>query len=558
MKPILFTPRLALPDWFMFNLRRLGRATARIYKRQSEDRVVYLAGSLAYYTIFALVPISAIMLSLFASFIEGEQETIYRYVVSYVFPFSPDDRIPEMDRLAPGFLRSTSAEITQSTSIIEGLPVPSLPQSMESMPDQANRMQTEPLGGSSIWTAPGVVGSASSVLQPQTSSVKVGEAQNDVENALMEGINRYILQAQSLGLVGLVFLIITGVWLFDSIEDAFNSIWRAEKRRPFIRRFTIFWTILTLAPLLMGGPPLLDRYVRSLSVPADWYWANDIYEQAGLFLPYVFTCCAIFLLYQYVPNGVVAKKPAAICAFVVAILWEGAKRLFAEYIAHAHTYSSIYGSLSVVVFVLSWVYLTWWLILMGLEASAYFQYPDWDQKMPSRDISPEMIMLYSWAGLHEIGSRFRTGSGGTQTQDISKALALEQVQVLRILGDLEAKNILTRDRNGLWYPALPLEKINWRQVATSLELDPMQTHIELSNWLDSALRARGLVGYRQNLFEIPSLAQILAEEGSAAELGVASNAPTAGLTLPAPVEGEILECQTGADENSTPAQDPLV
>ncbi|MBK7496223.1 MAG: hypothetical protein IPI28_12840 [Candidatus Omnitrophica bacterium] len=76
------------------NLSLIGkptsRAVSRIWARLQEDHVIFLAGSLAFFSVTALIPISAISLSLFASYINTEQEEIfYDYILEYIFPFQP-------------------------------------------------------------------------------------------------------------------------------------------------------------------------------------------------------------------------------------------------------------------------------------------------------------------------------------------------------------------------------------------------------------------------------------------------------------------------------------
>ncbi len=445
--------------------KRTSRAVSRIWARLQEDHVIFLAGSLAFFSVTALIPISAISLSLFASYINTEQEEIfYDYILEYIFPFSPENRITAID-----------SALGATHEAGEGV-------------------------------APPVVGSATGSVAHPPPAIDLGE----VEKTLKENIRKFTDQARNVGWVGLIFLLITGIWLFDSIDDAFNSIWRAERRRPFVRRFITFWTVLTLTPLLMVGPILIDRYIRSRSlIPEEVTWLSGLFSWSSFILPYLLSWLAIWLLYVVVPNGVVAWRPAAVSSLLAAFMWQLAKHLFATYVARAEMYQSVYGSLSLVAFVLAWVYYTWWLILAGLEMTSYLQYPDWDQAVPTGDLAPEISLFYSWGALFLIGRCFQKGMGGLTTESIAMNLELHKTRAARLLEALEEKKILARDTKGVWYPAVPLARISWAEVARALNYDLDNSSIRLSDWLESALQARGITGYRQDTRNLPSLAVLL-------------------------------------------------
>ncbi len=389
--------------------RRTRRAVSRIWGRLRDDHVIYLAGSLAFFSVTALIPISAISLSLFASYINAEQEEIfYDYILEYIFPFSPENRLD-----LGGSGKVPGGGITADSQV-------------------ANATGT-------IITAP------------------TGFDLEEVENTLKQKIREFTDQARSLGWVGLVFLLITGIWLFDSIEDAFNSIWRSEKRRPFVRRIMTFWTVLTLTPLLMVGPIVIDRYLRQRDLlPGELSWVGSALGWGAFIIPYLLSWLAIWLLYVVVPNGVVAWKPAAVSSLLVAFLWQALKIVFAYCVVNAGMYRFVYGTLGMVALVLAWIYYTWWIILAGLEMTSYLQYPDWDQPAPLGDLAPEISLLYSWGGLYLVGRSFQSGKGGVSTESIAQTLSLHKPRTARLLENLEDKRILARDVKGLWYPAIPL------------------------------------------------------------------------------------------------------
>ena len=53
--------------------------------------------------------------------------------------------------------------------------------------------------------------------------------------------------------VGLALLAATALSLMLTIERTFNAIWRVHAPRPFVRQMLIYWAMLTVGPLLLGG-----------------------------------------------------------------------------------------------------------------------------------------------------------------------------------------------------------------------------------------------------------------------------------------------------------------
>lgn len=58
---------------------------------------------------------------------------------------------------------------------------------------------------------------------------------------------------------------------------------------------------------------------------------------------------------------------------MAAVLWEIAKWIFKLYVTKALPYSALYGSLALVPLFLYWLYITWLIVLFGLELTAILQ-----------------------------------------------------------------------------------------------------------------------------------------------------------------------------------------
>jgi membrane protein len=190
-------------------------------------------------------------------------------------------------------------------------------------------------------------------------------------------ISRYVEQfaesAERLTAFGIVFLALTAMLMIHTIEVAFNIIWRISESRTFIQRILIYWAMLTLAPLLIGGSLSATSWLAGISVG----YAKEIPEIDIVMLkviPVLLTTLAFSLLFRIVPNRFVPLRHAIIGGIVAAIAFETMNRIFAYYITHFTTYKLVYGAFASIPIFLLWIYLSWLTILFGALITASLPY----------------------------------------------------------------------------------------------------------------------------------------------------------------------------------------
>ena len=62
--------------------------------------------------------------------------------------------------------------------------------------------------------------------------------------------------------MGVAVIAYAAVSLMVTIENGFNIIYRAPQGRPWTRRLPIYWSVLTLSPVLMGITWFLNSFVE--------------------------------------------------------------------------------------------------------------------------------------------------------------------------------------------------------------------------------------------------------------------------------------------------------
>jgi membrane protein len=180
----------------------------------------------------------------------------------------------------------------------------------------------------------------------------------DGVDAISDQIRSFTEQAGRLTAIGLAFLVVTAVMLMLTIDDTLNRIFRVRRRRPLAHKIIVYWSVLTLWPVLIGASLSLTTYlIGNASV-------------ALRLVPFAFTWAALTLLYILVPYRHVEVLHAAAGGLLAGAAFEVAKRAFALYLANFPTYTMIYGAFAALPVFLLWMYVSWLVVLAGAVLTA--------------------------------------------------------------------------------------------------------------------------------------------------------------------------------------------
>lgn len=179
------------------------------------------------------------------------------------------------------------------------------------------------------------------------------------------------LSFEAIGGVGLLLLIWAALGLLINLEQGANRIYRAPQGRGLLQRVVVYWSVVTLGPLVL----FVVLYA------AD-FWSSWLPTLSGLgptlgglrrFGSIGASFLLLLLLYKLMPNTHVRLRPAVTGAFVAALLWEATKFAFGLYVSRALPYSKLYGTIGLIPLFLFWLYLNWLIVLFGLELAFTLQ-----------------------------------------------------------------------------------------------------------------------------------------------------------------------------------------
>ena len=188
--------------------------------------------------------------------------------------------------------------------------------------------------------------------------------------AFDKAFNVFTQNSSNLTVIGVLFLFITTVMMLTSIETVFNRIWRVEETRNGIIGFMRYWTIISLGPILLGSAFVISSTLASMNVLSSF---TGTYQVDGTFLfwliSFALTVLGFFILYWTIPNRSVPIKAAFIAGLFGAIIFELLKNLFGFVMSNFTSYTLIYGAFAAVPIFLLWIFLSWNVVLLGVEIS---------------------------------------------------------------------------------------------------------------------------------------------------------------------------------------------
>ena len=198
----------------------------------------------------------------------------------------------------------------------------------------------------------------------------VPEASSNLITVYMQ---QFAENAARLTALGIVLLGVTSIMLMLTIDRAFNTIWRVKRPRPLIQRVLIYWSVLTVGPLLVGGSLSLTSWLVTQSMGLGKQ-APELTIAVLRLVPLMLTSVAFGFLYRTVPNRQVTVLDAAVGGIIAAFAFEAMKIGFGHFVARVATYKLVYGTFACLPIFLMWIYLSWVVVVFAAVITAVLPY----------------------------------------------------------------------------------------------------------------------------------------------------------------------------------------
>ena len=168
----------------------------------------------------------------------------------------------------------------------------------------------------------------------------------------LESFQNYISNSNQLGILGLLYMLFVFIMFFKDYEYIVNKIHNA-KRKPLLQSFFFYLIFLITLPLMLAV----------LNIALSFYQNTFL----NWFTTFIFAWFIFFGLFKLSVNKPISSKAAAISSLFTLIVLSITKNLFVYYVIYNKTYTTIYGSLAILLFSFFWIYISWVIYLYGIK-----------------------------------------------------------------------------------------------------------------------------------------------------------------------------------------------
>src|SRR6185437_3314631 len=162
--------------------------------------------------------------------------------------------------------------------------------------------------------------------------------------------------------IGILLLIYAAIRMLSQVESTFNDIWGVTRGRSWWIRIVLYWTAITLGPLLLAGIVGLASGPHLESTQKFLMKMPGIGAVTFKLLPLVLLWLAFTLFYKAVPNTKVRWKAALIGGLVGGTVWQVNNLFGFLYVSRVVSNSKIYGGLGLIPVFMAGVYLSWFIL----------------------------------------------------------------------------------------------------------------------------------------------------------------------------------------------------
>lgn len=274
----------------------------------------------------------------------------------------------------------------------------------------------------------------------------------------------------AIGLTGLIMLIYAALSFMVEIERSANHIYRAPTGRSWVRRITQYWTTLTLGTIFLIGTfyagETLTTWLKAVQAAVGVSTTLGP-EAAGIAVSIAISFLLLLFLYMTIPNARVSVRCAAIGAGFAAVLWGAGKFGFVQVVKFS-AYQRLYGALALIPLFLLWVYITWIIILFGLQLSYVLQYFRAFSVADDENRGPVIVDPLALLRVAAIVARRFAGGGTASVAQVATEVGLDERTSLLMLERLTDAGLLHHVPEGAETEAFALARPADQIQATDL------------------------------------------------------------------------------------------
>lgn len=248
--------------------------------------------------------------------------------------------------------------------------------------------------------------------------------------------------------VGLAILLWSIFRVFTSIELSFNAIWHLEKGRKLTRKFSDYFSLILIAPLLLIASSSTNVFIATTlhSISKQYEilgYVAPIFMVILKIVPYLLVGALFTIIYIVMPNTKVKFSAALVAGILAGSAFEIVQWGYIYFQVGVSRYNAIYGSFAALPLFMVWQQTSWIIVLIGAEISFAIQNSHlYEYEYEIENVSNNDKRTLSVLLMNRIVVKHASGGTPYTSELLAEDLHLPVRLVRTLLGNLVKGNLL--------------------------------------------------------------------------------------------------------------------
>ncbi|MBI9066828.1 MAG: YihY/virulence factor BrkB family protein [Salinivirgaceae bacterium] len=276
--------------------------------------------------------------------------------------------------------------------------------------------------------------------------------------------------------VGIGILFWTVLKVLGNIENAFNQIWQVRNSRVFFRKFSDYFAILLIAPILFVISSSLQVFLLdSVDKIAETIPLIGYLKPVFNLVQYMLIWLLFTFIYMVMPNTKVNFGAALLAGIIAGTGFSLLQWGYIHFQVGVSKYNTIYGGFAALPLFLIWMNWSWLIVLLGAEISFSAQnHKEYEFETDIKGLNLKSKQLISLFISHSIIKTFEKGEDPETSQTISEKLKLPVRLVRYILYELVECRIIAetpskQPKEPAFLPAKDIHAMNIQYLINQLQ-----------------------------------------------------------------------------------------
>lgn len=373
-------PGETIPSGFVIQQLRVGILLVR---GLMEESLLLRASALTFTTLLFMVPFLVFMFSFIQTFHLGDhvygQISVWLnsridQVVQVVKVTGDDKGAPDTDGgIDPAGGRSAPGQKATPEAKNVGVPAPVVHAGDATIPglsppDEGGEPDGEIATGEAVSTESDreLADVILKTMFPTFSHTAGDGTQVDPVEFLVGMVEDKATDIKTLGLTGLMYVLITVLGLMRNVEWAFNQIWGVKETRKLLRTLSDYIMITLLLPVVAA---VMLGITAALTTNESLGHLSIVLRGSQVLI----ISLTFSLLYYFVPNTTVHKRCALMGGLVAGIAWTLTAWAYVTFNVGMAKYTFFFSAFALFPMLLAWIYTSWVILLFGSLVTFAYQ-----------------------------------------------------------------------------------------------------------------------------------------------------------------------------------------